>query len=106
MLNGVSISALVDTGSQINAISERWFSSNKKDLGKIEMLKLSNTIIKGATGGKSKRITRQVLLNVQVKDLQFESVFVVVPDLVRECILGVDMLVESGCVIDLSLIHI
>ena len=98
----------MDTGSQINAISERWFNNSKKDLGKVEILKLSNTVIKGVMGSKSKRITQQVLLNVQIKNLNFERVFIVVPDLVRECILGVDLLADSGCVIDLnlSLIHI
>ena len=45
---------------------------------------------------------QQVLLNVQIKNFNFESVFIVVPDLVRECILGVDLLADSGCVIDLS----
>ena len=92
----------MDTASQINAISERWFNNNKKDLGRVEILKLSNTVIKGATGNKSKRITQQVLLTVQIENLNFDSVFIVVPDLIRECILGVEMLAESGCVIDLS----
>ena len=67
-LNGVPINALVDTGSQINAISKRWFNENKKDLGRLEILKLCNTIIKGATGNKSKRITQQVLLTVQIEN--------------------------------------
>ena len=57
MLNGVPTNALVDTGSQVNAISECWFNNNKKDLGRIEILKLSNTVIKGAMGNKSKIIT-------------------------------------------------
>ena len=102
MLNGVPTNALVDTGSQVNAISERWFSNNKKDLGRIEILKLSNTVIKGATGNKSKRITQQVLLTFQIGELKFDSVFVVVPELIRECILGFELLAKNGCVIDLS----
>ena len=39
-LNGVPINALVDTGSQINAISERWFNENKRDLDRLENFKV------------------------------------------------------------------
>ena len=41
---------LIDTGSQVNAISEKWFKNNKNKLGKVETLRLSDTVIKGATG--------------------------------------------------------
>ena len=101
-LNGVPTYALVDTGSQVNAISEQWFKNNKRELGNLEMLKLSNTVIKGATGNKSKRVTQQILLTVQIESLKVDSVFVVVPELIKDCILGVGLLEENGCVIDLN----
>ncbi len=94
--------ALVDTGSQVNAISEQWFKNNKRELGNLEMLKLSNTAIKGATGNKSKRVTQQILLTVQIGSLEVDSVFVVVPELIKDCILGVGLLEENGCVLDLN----
>ena len=101
-MNGVSTCALVDTGSQLNAVSEQWFKDNKKELGDLETLKLSNTVIKGAAGNKSKRITQQILLTVQIEGLKVDSVFVVVPELIKDCILGIGLLEENGCVIDLN----
>ena len=47
------INALIDTGSQINVISEDWYRDNKLNLGKIDILKMSNTIVKGAIGNLS-----------------------------------------------------
>ena len=87
-LNGVSTCALLDTGSQVNAISVQWFKDNKRELGDLAMLKMSNTIIKGATGGKSKRVTQQILLTIQIESLRVDSVFVVVPELIKDCILS------------------
>ena len=75
-MNGVPTYALVDTGIQVNAISEQWFKNNKRELGNLEMLKLSNTVIKGATGNKSKRVTQQILLTVQIESLKVDSVSV------------------------------
>ena len=74
MLNGVHIKALVDTGNQVNAVSERCLMIIK-ELGKLEILKLSNTVVKGATGNKSKKITQQVLLIVQIGSLEFECFY-------------------------------
>ena len=80
-LNGVPICALIDTGSQVNAISEQWFKNKKKELGNVETLRLLNTVIKGTTGNKSKMMTQQVLLTARIGDVEVDSVFVVVPEL-------------------------
>ena len=95
-LNGVPTCALLDSGSQVNAVSEQWFKDNKKELGDLAMLRMSNTVIKGATGSKSKRVTQQILLTVQIEGLRVDSVFVVVPELIKDCILGIGLLEENG----------
>lgn len=61
-LNNVAVKALIDSGSQINGLSEEWFIRNKSKLGQIEILNLSNTNVKGALGMKSKLIRKQVML--------------------------------------------
>lgn len=52
-LNGIDVEILVDTGSEINGVAEEWFENNKRKLGKFELLPVSNTSIKGATGAQS-----------------------------------------------------
>ena len=95
------ICALLDKGSQVNAISEQWFKNKKKELGSVATLRLSNTVIKGATGIKSKRVTQQVWLTARIGDVEVDSAFVVIPELVRDCIVGVGLLGELECVINL-----
>lgn len=57
-LNNIEVTALIDSGSQLNAISELWYINNKEKLGKVEILNLSNTNVKGALGNKSKLIKK------------------------------------------------
>lgn len=54
---------LIDTGSQINAVSADWYNQNKDQLGPVEVLKMHNTVIRGAIGNKSKNITPSTVRN-------------------------------------------
>lgn len=100
-LNGIDVEALVDTGSEINGVAEEWFDHNKNKLGKFELLPVSNTSIKGATGAKSKRIRKQIFLDLSLCDLQINVIFLVIPGLIKDCILGISTLREYGCIINL-----
>ena len=86
LLNGVPICALLDSASQVNAISEQWFQNTKRHLGSVVTLRLCNTVIKGATGIKSKKVTQQVWLTARIGEVEVDSAFVVIPELVRDCI--------------------
>lgn len=99
-LNNVEVTALIDSGSQLNGIAETWFNHNKDKLGRIELLNLSNTNIKGAFGHKSKLIRKQVLLEAEVDNYKFDLVFFIIPGLNKDCILGINMLKEGECTID------
>lgn len=101
-INGVPVIALLDTGSQCNGISAEWYNKNKEQLGRVEMLRLSNTTIKGAIGQRSKHVNQQIFVEVAIKQHKFDCVFVVIPGLVRDCILGMPMLQEENCIINLS----
>ena len=100
-LNGVPVITLIDTGSQINAISAEWFNKNKNKMEKLNLLRLTNTIVKGAVGKKSKQITQQILVEVKFGMYVIDSVFIIVPDLIRDCIMGIELLQEGGCIINL-----
>jgi transposase InsO family protein len=100
-INNVEVVALIDTGSVVNAISEEWFLCNKQQLGRIEMLRLHNTNIKGAIGKKSKLIKNQILAEIDINKMKFDVVFLIIPGLIRDCILGMDLLQDAECVINI-----
>ena len=100
-LNGIPIIALLDTGSQINALSTEWYQQNKKRMGNIPILKITNVVIKGAVGKKSNKITQQIMLEVRIGEYVTDAVFIIVPNLIRECIIGINLLQEGRCVINL-----
>ena len=100
-LNKVPVTALIDTGSQINAVSTDWYHSNKKLLGNTPVLKVTNLIIKGAVGKKSNKITQQVMLELKIGEYVADAVFIIVPNLIRDCIIGINLLQEGRCIINL-----
>lgn len=99
-LNNVSVSALIVTGSIVNAVSEEWFNRNKVKMKRVDMLRLTNTHIKGAHGKNSKLIRHQMLVEIFIQNIKIDAVFLVVPSLIRECILGTEILRDAGYVID------
>lgn len=101
-LNDIPVIALVDTGSQVNGVSEQWYYDNEHKLGNVEILKVSNTYIKGALGHKSKLIKKQILLTLRVNNWKLDVVFLIIPGLSRDCVLGVGMLREGQCIIDMA----
>lgn len=101
-LNEVSVIALIDTGSEISALSEEWFNQHKEELKPYEMLRMHNTVVKGAIGSKSKNITRQILIKTEIGGRIDDCVFVIVPGLIRDCIVGIELLEEGGGVLDLA----
>ena len=56
----------------------------------------------GETGVRSKRITRQVQLNILINEVEFENTFLVVKGLSLDVILGNDFLERNGAVIDFN----
>lgn len=101
-INGVPVIALVDTGSQCNGMSADWYYRNKDKLGRVETLRLTNTTIKAAVGQRSKHISQQILVEVAVNQYKFDCVFVIIPGLIRDCILGIPLLQEGNCTINLQ----
>ena len=68
-INQVPVNALIDTGSAVNALSEEWYESNKKQIGHHETLSVNNTTIVSAVGNRSKSIRKQVFLEVVLLSL-------------------------------------
>ena len=62
--NEVTVNALIDTGGAINRLDEDWFERNKQRLRPYEELRMNNTLIVSAVGGKSKLIRKQIMCEI------------------------------------------
>lgn len=100
-LQDIPVEALIDSGSQISCISEEFMKRNTTKFKECEILPLVNMSAVGATGGRPVKIKEQIYVNVNIKDHQFKQVFLIIPGLTQECILGIDLLKEQGSIIDL-----
>ena len=90
--NDITVLALIDTGCLINGISESWYNQNKKGIEPYEILPMTNTLVISAVGNKSKLIKKQILCDIELDGVKSECVFVVIPDLIKPCILGMSFL--------------
>ena len=84
------IMALIDTGSKITCISETMYDKNIDVFKKCPILPLANLQAFGFTGEKSVRLKKQVRASIKIGELSVELDFIIVPKLVRECIIGID----------------
>lgn len=101
-LNDIEVIALLDTGSQLEAVSQQWYQDNKEQLGQVESLPVSNTVIKTAIGTKSKLIRKQLLLRVDIDGFVDDIVFMVIPGLSKPCILGINALRAYRSIMDFA----
>ena len=89
-------------GSAINGLSEEWFNQNKQYLEPYEELSMTNTLIISAVGSKSKLVRKQILCDIYINDIKMDCVFLVIPNLIRNCILGISFLKDERCLIDVE----
>ena len=88
--------ALLDTGSEVSCISVNFFNHLVKNRIVLEILPVVGINITTATNRQSKRITKQAFLTFWCLEKQFEVVCLVVDDLVKDIILGVDWITKVG----------
>lgn len=89
-INNKKVNALIDSGSNITCMSYEWFTRHKEQLGHFEELPLTNIHIKTALGSKSKRISHIILVQANICNQPFNLQCILVPNLLRPVILGVD----------------
>ena len=91
--------ALLDTGSQITAVSDTFY--NKLIEGnQISELPVTNMVVSTAIGKKGTVIKRQILLEFHIGKYVNIHTFLVIPHLSSEIILGNDWCCKNGLVID------
>ena len=91
-IEGKSYKTLIDTGSEISIISENVMGELKEINKNIPSLPVAGVTVVGVTGVRSKRITRQVQLNILINGIEFENTFLVVKGLSLDVILGLSLI--------------
>lgn len=95
LCEGIELLALIDTGSEITCISEEFYNKIISKV-KLPVLPLVSTQLRCAMGQQSSRIKIQTWLRFTIlgldSDIVFENVFLVVKNLVRPVIIGIDWL--------------
>ena len=99
-IEGKEFKTLIDTGSEVSVISENGLEKLKEINKNIPSLPVAGVTIIGITGVRSKRVTKQVQLNMLINGVEFENTFLVVRGLNLEVILGNDFLKRHKAVID------
>lgn len=95
--------ALLDSGASISAISEDFFSELKKIAPtpkSLSILPVTGVTISTAVRSRSRKITHQVLIPIQLYGNEAPGVFLVVPHLTTSLILGDDWLTQHGVIIN------
>lgn len=96
-----SVVALIDTGCNITCINQQWFENNKEKFGGHEELPLTGINVITAAGQKIRKVNKITLIKVNISDLLINIQCIVVPGLVRNLIIGTDLIQELGMEINL-----
>nr|XP_029715247.1 uncharacterized protein LOC115258914 [Aedes albopictus] len=95
-IGNVTVLGLIDTGSEINCISQHLFDQLIAAGVEVEEFPVTKTSVRGAVGKKSSKISAQIYVTVQIQTLSFDLVLVIVKDLYCDLILGEMFLHETG----------
>jgi hypothetical protein len=65
--NGIHFIAILDSGSEVNLLSERVYEQLMKTRAEVPVLPVENVILVSAFGRRSRKITRQALLEFAIR---------------------------------------
>ena len=99
-IEGLYVRGLVDTASPITCLSEEFFLANNKSFQACPKLPVIGHIIKGAIGTKSAKLKTQILAETWIGPEKRKIVYLIIPKLVRDCILGIEALKEYQFIIN------
>ena len=100
-VNGVPTQILLDTGSVVSGVSERFLRGNKKYFRTAPSLPINQFYIRTATDTKEK-IDTQYYLTIMLEKVQLEVCVVGINNLICDVLLGVDVLEQIRAVINTS----
>ena len=92
---------MLDSRSEITCIFQEFYEKHSVFKSK-PSLPICGKVVKDATGDKTTRLKHQVLLDVKFRNSTVSLAFIVVPQLIKECIIGYDSLKGLKMPIDTS----
>lgn len=95
----VPVSSLIDTGSQITAVSEDFYKYITLH-GKVTELPVSNLSLFTAIGKNPTTIKKQIMVEIAIGDKKYSTGFLVVSKLSNSIILGNDWFLTNNVIID------
>lgn len=103
LINGYQCLALADTGSEITLMSKVFFDlvSEATDAD-LPVLPVTNLCIKGVTGIKSTKVTKQTLLDISIGGKVFRFPALIIPNINSNFILGIDFFQKFGAKLDMQ----
>ena len=96
-----SLMALADSGSQVSCISESYYEDNAHTFKNCPTLPVVATSVVGATGGRPVKLKKQIFVTLKIGELECKTIFLIIPELTKNCVLGVDVLRTMGRLINL-----
>jgi predicted aspartyl protease len=96
LTNGTVLRSIVDSGSEVNIISQQVFDQLRKDQKGIPVLPVENVKLVTAFGKRSRRINTQALIEFVLGEDEFENFFIISPQLTHDVIIGCQLLKEYG----------
>lgn len=92
---------IVDSGSQATILSEDFYEKIKENVDyEIPELKMSNTSIVGITGARSKKVEKQVQIEVNFGSLTMPVDCLVVKGVQVDFLIGCDFLIKYNAIVD------
>lgn len=88
---GIKVNALIDTGSEITCISKNFFDRNEEILKRYPIIPIVGHAVRGAATKNYIPLKIQVMVITKISaELVDYIIFIVVPELNEDCILGYD----------------
>ncbi|XP_043287495.1 uncharacterized protein [Venturia canescens] len=101
-IEGIQVTALVDSGSRVTTISEEFYLENTEILKNCPLLPVTGVTVKGAIKGKLTKVRNQIMAMTEIGKVKTYIKFLIVPGLIRDVLLGVDSLQPLKSLIDLG----
>ena len=104
LLLGEEVTVLVNSGSDVTCVSERYYGEIKarNEKESFNELPVSNITVCVAVGTKATVIKEQVQLVWTIDKMAFEFPFLIVPNLLTDVLVGMDWLEHFRVVIDIE----
>ena len=91
-IQGIETDSLIDTDSEITCISKNFFENNKNKLKNCKIFPIVSMSVVGATGVKPIKLKHEIYADLNINDEKYSCVFIIIPKLNKNCILGIDVL--------------